>query len=227
MGDYIERFPSRRRTIEALARSSDPKDREELARRLAGILPSFCAQPEYVNCFRLWEDHGFHLTPVHYHQPIPEVRSLPEHLFEEEHPMAGIDMNVDTQLLLLTRIFPQFREKYNKFPRERTSVAHEFYSDNEMFSGTDALALYCMVRYFKPRRIIEIGGGLSTRVMAQACVRNGDGELVTVDPHPDPILVSGFPGLSRCIQARVQDLELSMFQALQGGTSCSSIPRTW
>jgi predicted O-methyltransferase YrrM len=74
-----------------------------------------------------------------------------------------------------------------------------------------------MVRYFKPRRIIEIGGGFSTRVMAQACVRNGDGELVTVDPHPDPILVSGFPGLSRCIQAQVQDLEVSMFQALQEG----------
>lgn len=209
--------PFSRRTIESLAESSDRRDREELARRLAKILPRFCTPPEYINYFRLWEDHGFHLTPVHYYQPIPEVKSLPAHLFEEEHPMAGVDMNVDTQLLLLTSIFPQFREEYNKFPRKQTSIPHEFYLDNEMFSGTDALALYCVIRHFKPRRIIEIGGGFSTRMMAQACVRNGNVELVTIDPYPDPILMSGFPGLTRCIPARVQDLDLNMFQELQEG----------
>jgi predicted O-methyltransferase YrrM len=52
---------------------------------------------------------------------------------------------------------------------------------------------YCLVRHLKPKRIIEVGGGYSSRVMAAALKMNDQvdgvvGDLVTIDPYPDRFL---------------------------------------
>ena|SRR5947209_1107563 len=83
-----------------------------------------------------------------------------------------------------------------------------------MFSGTDALALYCMVRHFRPRRIIEVGSGFSSRISAQALVKNGVGELTCIEPYPSELLVNGFPGLSKLVPNKVQDVPLETFEQL-------------
>ena len=53
------------------------------------------------------------------------------------------------------------------------------------FPRLDACAAYTMVRTYKPRRIIEIGAGHSTRFLARA-IRDGglETQLTTVDPKP-------------------------------------------
>lgn len=60
-----------------------------------------------------------------------------------------------------------------------------FYLHNGWFESVDAEVLYGIIRHFKPRRVLEIGSGFSTRVMRRAIV---DGELETkltsVDPTP-------------------------------------------
>jgi len=56
---------------------------------------------------------------------------------------------------------------------------------NEYFSSPDAEVFYSMVRVLKPRRIIEVGSGNSTRV-ARMAITDGSltCELVSVDPAP-------------------------------------------
>ena len=65
--------------------------------------------------------------------------------------------------------------------------------EQEWFPRLDAVAAYTMVREARPRRILEIGCGHSSRFMAQAIV---DGDLTTeftcVDPRPRAPL-SGLP----------------------------------
>lgn len=57
--------------------------------------------------------------------------------------------------------------------------------DQSWFPGLDGAALYAMVRAGRPRRILEVGSGHSTRFMAQAVADGGFPCAVTcVDPRP-------------------------------------------
>ena len=53
--------------------------------------------------------------------------------------------------------------------------------------AVDGHLLYAMVRYLKPKRILEIGTdhGGSAKHMAAACERNGVGHVWTIDINPD------------------------------------------
>jgi len=55
----------------------------------------------------------------------------------------------------------------------------------DWFPGLDGAAAYALVRTLKPRRIVEVGTGHSTRFMARA-LRDGalDGRIVCIDPAP-------------------------------------------
>jgi hypothetical protein len=79
-----------------------------------------------------------------------------------------------------------------------------------------------MVREYKPQRIIEIGGGSSTRVMAQAVRVNAEKhgvacQFTTIEPYPDAALQKGIPGHTRLIPTTVQDAPRSLFDTLEAG----------
>lgn len=79
-----------------------------------------------------------------------------------------------------------------------------------------------MVRHYKPQRIFEIGSGYSTYLLAQAIVKNGEEdddyrcELVAIEPYPNEVLKAGFPGLSKLVRKKAQDIPISEFQRLTG-----------
>lgn len=56
---------------------------------------------------------------------------------------------------------------------------------NEYFSSPDAEVLYTLVRHFRPRTIVEVGSGNSTRINRQA-IRDGglETKLISIDPSP-------------------------------------------
>jgi hypothetical protein len=86
------------------------------------------------------------VTPLHFYQPIPDTRSLPETLWERPSDLVGIEMNDAMQLDLLRNHFPKFRHEYDQFPTEPTGTADRFHFNNGLFGGTDALVAYCMIR---------------------------------------------------------------------------------
>jgi len=206
------------RRIEELARHAfQEKHSGDTVRMLANIIKRHVHSPAYQDTFRLWEEHGFHITPVHFYQPIPDTRSLPDNLWERESELVGLDMNDDVQLRLLREICPRYRAEYDQFPADSPERPHEFYFNNGSFSGTDALVLYCMVRYFRPNLIIEVGSGFLSRMSAQAALKNEHTELVCIDPYADVILTNGFPGVSSVITKEVQQVGLDLFQRLGAG----------
>ena len=141
---------------------------DEVADLLGDVIPRFFKYPHRAKYFHCWEPRGFHVTPVHYYYPIPDTRQLPDHLWNQESTVPDIEMNDAAQLDLLRRSFPQFREEYEQFPRDPTARADQFYFSNSWFGGTDALVLYCMIRHFRSRLVLEIGSGFSTRVSLEA-----------------------------------------------------------
>ncbi len=192
-------------------------DLEEIARFVAQVAPRCVNSARYPEFFRLWEERGVHLTPVHFYQPIPDTRLLPELLWEKRSELCGIDMNEAKQLDLLRNCFPKFREEYDQFPHAPTSDPAQFHFDNGRFGGTDALATYCMVRHYKPNLIIEVGSGYSSLVSGQAAAKNGNTPLICIEPFPLDFFANGFPGLRSLIEKRVQDVDLDFFSQLQSG----------
>lgn len=189
----------------------------QLSRFLAKILPHCLHSAEFGEIFRLWERHGFHVTPVHFYQPIPDTQSLPETLWNRPSELIGIDMNDAMQLDLLRNHFPKFRREFDEFPVEPPGEPGRFHFNNGLFDGTDALVAYCMIRHFQPRLIVEVGSGFSSLLAAEAVAKNNNSALICIEPFPLDFLRQGFPGLHSLIEKKVEDLDLEFFSQLESG----------
>ena len=129
----------------------------------------------------------------------------------------GIDMNDESSCASSATSFPSFETSTRLSSKLPLRILTSFYLGNGRFGGTDALALYCMLRHLRPRRIVEVGSGYSTRFAAQAALVNGSTELVCIDPYPDEVVQEGFAGLASLITAPVEEVPLDLFTALVAG----------
>jgi hypothetical protein len=188
-----------------------------LSRFLAKVLPRCLHSANFREIFQYWERHGFHVTPVHFYQPIPETRSLPETLWNRPSELVGIDMNDAVQLDLLRNQFPKFRGEYERWPTKPTGDPTRFYLRKRPFGGTDALVAYCMVRHFQPRLMIEVGSGYSSLVLAEAASKADACSLICVEPFPSDFLSKGFPCLKALVTKKVEEIELDFFSQLEAG----------
>jgi hypothetical protein len=184
---------------------------------IAAIVPRFVHTGKLREVFPAWEQHGFHVTPVHFYQPIPDTRSLPDSLWHRRSDLVGIDMNDSAQLDLLRNHFPKFRGEFEAFPIQPTKPASRFYLNNGLFDGIDALVAYCMVRHFQPPLIIEIGGGFSSLLLGEAAMKNNVSSVVCIEPFPQEFLKQGFAVLHSLIEKRVEDIDLDFFSQLAPG----------
>jgi predicted O-methyltransferase YrrM len=87
--------------------------------------------------------------------------------------------------------------------------------DQDWFPRLDAAAAYVLVRESRPRRIVEIGSGHSTRFMARAARDSGLAvEITAIDPAPratlDPLPVT-------LIRAPLQEAGVAPFEPLAAG----------
>ncbi|MDP2730264.1 MAG: class I SAM-dependent methyltransferase [Dehalococcoidales bacterium] len=177
----------------------------------------------FRSVYGFFENAGIHITPVHFYEPIPDSRELRkrERIWESETELVGIDMDVPRQLSLLREIFPSFKQEY-EFPGQKTRVPFEFYLENGMFEAVDAEVAHCMVRHFLPKKIIEIGSGFSTRLLARACLLNKEKagretRLFTIDPYPGDIVARGFPGLTSLTREKAENIDLAFLLQLNEG----------
>jgi len=135
--------------------------------------------------------------------------------------MAGVDIKEEEQVKMLSRFSSRFKNEYESLPRFPTKVKHQYYLRNHTFESVDGEVYYSMIRHFKPRKIFEIGAGYSTYLAAQAILKNKEEddcykcELVAIEPYPNDVLERGFPGLSKLLPRKVQEIPLSEFEKLR------------
>jgi Methyltransferase domain len=192
-------------------------DMSELSRFIATVVPHCLHSKKFREMFRTWEQHGFHVTPVHFYQPIPDTQRLPEALWNRRSELVGIDIKDAVQLDLLRNCFPRFRTEYQQFPNEPVDGPIRFHLNNNLFDGADALVAYCMVRHFQARLIIEVGGGFSSLLLGEALARNKNSGLICIEPFPQEFLKQRFPGLHSLMEKKVEDVDLDFFSRLGPG----------
>ena len=168
--------------------------------------------------FNFWQALSVHVTPNHFYAPIPDTRTLTDQVWSSSNEVAGLDLDEAGQLRRLAAFEASFGDEYRAFPRAATASPRDYFVNNRQFEGVDGEVLWCMVRSLRPRHVIEVGSGYSTRLLAQAAIANaGEGhplDFVVIDPFPSGTLRAGLPGVSRLIEQRVQDVSASEFDSL-------------
>lgn len=115
----------------------------------------------------------------HYYEPLFQKTRLRRSL-RDVRPLPGVDLNVSGQLALLEKF--HFQEELLSLPLEPAG-ALEFCYHNGAFESGDAEFLYNVIRLYKPKRLIEIGSGHSTRMAVKAIAMNRQEDASCVCEH--------------------------------------------
>ena len=172
--------------------------------------------------FSLGQRLVINITRNTFYSPIPYLSELDDDLWSRRSELIGINLNAKKQLELLSSFVSSYRDGYEQFPLEETAILHEYYVNNSGFESVDGEILYCMIRRFKPHRLIEIGSGFSTRLIVQSILKNKEENdqdtchFTTIDPFPSDIVREGFPHFSgaQLICKKVENVPLSEFSTL-------------
>ena len=169
--------------------------------------------PRYL---RQADRSGVHLRSTHFYQPVYGESDLPADT-SGERDLPGLDLREGDQLALLDRL--DFRDELAELA---TALPEGLVtpSSDIVYCFADAESLYCMLRHIRPRRLIEVGGGFSTRIAAAALSRNRAEEPGRACRHVciDPLVPAGLEALHLEIVARrVQDIDPALFNELEAG----------
>lgn len=107
------------------------------------------------------------------------------------------------------------------FPSNKTE-SHRYHYENPAYSYSDAIMLHCMMRHFKPNRIIEVGSGYSSCVILDTRERHlgGQVEVTFIEPYPALLLSLIRPSDKESVQiipGRLQEVPIEKFLSLQSG----------
>jgi hypothetical protein len=164
------------------------------------------------------ERFGVSVTPSHFYFPIPNFKSICSKNWDACLPCGGLDFQIAEQVKRLEHEVLPYASEW-RFPQHQNGDWHEFHYNNGFFESVDAEIAYSLVRCHKPRRIVEVGSGNSTLLMAAALRRNADEghpcDLISIEPHPPAFLQDGVPGLTQLIAGPVQDAPIELFRTLR------------
>jgi predicted O-methyltransferase YrrM len=171
----------------------------------------------FLRLFRTFQSGGISVVPNHFYWPIPDIRTLEKREWPTRN--CAFDVNLENQAEFAQRVVTSYARELGFQPENSNPAIYHL--NNGLFESVDAEVAYCMVRDRKPRRIVEVGGGFSTRVMAAAVRTNAvEGtacKLTTIEPNPDGTLRHGFEGLSELISTKVQNVPIETFTSLEPG----------
>lgn len=161
--------------------------------------------------------------PGHFYSPIVDTEALAEErarIWPADPQVAGIEFDDASHRHVLQDVLPRQLPAYD-YPETLpdSDTLSSFYTRNSQFSWLDARALFALLREWRPRRIVEVGSGYSSLLMADVNRRflGGDCEISCIEPYPRPFLQAGVPGIARLLVQRVQDVPLREFSRLEAG----------
>ena len=158
----------------------------------------------------------------HYYSPVCDPADLVQRRDEiwpaQVPECLGIDFDDESHRRVLEQWFPRFIGDYD-YPEHgpEDNELQFYYTQNSQFSWLDSRALFVLMRALQPRRIIEVGSGYSSLLMADVNRRHFDGaiDIRCVEPYPREFLTRGVPGIKEVIVERVQQVPLATFEALE------------
>jgi hypothetical protein len=161
------------------------------------------------------------LFPIgHFYSPIADPEDIlirEQSIWQKSDEMSGIDLNVPDQLALLHQLKP-YAPSIN-YPVKQPEDLTAYFYENDQYPLLDAEFLYTALCHFKPKTMIEVGSGFSSLITADVNCRILKSQLnfTCIEPFPRQFLIDGVNGITRLVQQKVEDIELSFFDQLDAG----------
>jgi methyltransferase family protein len=153
----------------------------------------------------------------HYYEPLFDPKHLSRDL-QQDRDLPGIDLNEGGQLDFLRSL--NFANELIAIDIEAEAKDTTSFSlQNTSFKSGDAEFLYQFIRRTKPKRLIEVGSGYSTK-LARVALRKNEEENgakcqhICIEPYEMPWLEE--LGIE-IIREKVEDCPISLFEALEEG----------
>jgi Methyltransferase domain len=161
--------------------------------------------------------------PGHFYSPVvdpSQLQTRADQLWPADPTALGIDFNDASHQHILLDVLPRHLPEYayaevlNDSPELR-----DFYTQNSQFSWLDARTLFALLREWRPARLIEVGSGYSTLLIADVNRRYCDGaiDVTCIEPYPRDFLRKPIAGMSRILDLPVQRVALTVFSTLEAG----------
>jgi predicted O-methyltransferase YrrM len=197
---------------------------DEFSSLIADVLPritkvGFDPNDQSGKYFRQWQQAGITILANHYYSIIPDLNNLRAEDLAAEWDMSSIELRIESQRNLLNDLSMSKNEYSSLLGRDSGSTG--IYRSDGAYPPVDAMLTYAMLRYHKPRRVIEIGSGMSTLLMLEALEANksegSNYEMTSIDPYVDPVAAYSPVGTIRHIGTPLQTVDLSVFDELGSG----------
>lgn len=152
--------------------------------------------------------------PDFFYAPVFSPEDLPESVWSGTFSDCGT-FDLEAQKAFL-RETPSFAAELARLPNERPADDDgQFYWANEQFGHSDASLYYSIIRRFRPRRIVEVGAGHSTKLALKAIRDNGTGGgVLCIDPNA-PAWLRELEGPIEIVARPVQESPDSVFLGLE------------
>jgi len=156
---------------------------------------------------------GVGIVQHHYYEPLVGPGDLYRPL-NNKRELPGVDLRIDEQLALVAKF--NYAEELLALPLEKPSDT-EFGYHNGWYEAGDAELFYDFVRFFKPKRIVEVGSGNSSLIAEKAIAANRAEdpgytcEHICIEPFERPWLEK--LGI-QIVRDRVEQCNPELFEAL-------------
>jgi hypothetical protein len=161
------------------------------------------------------------VEPGHFYSPIVDANllaGLGDVYWQKQliSTSSAIDFYPVGQAYIL-KLMKDFGCDYKYAAIQSTGDSHEYYTNNGQFGWLDAFALFCLLRIIRPSRIVEIGSGFSTLLMADVSKRflAEIPEILCIEPYPKAFLLD--LGEVTLIEKLIQETSLKPFEDLGAG----------
>ena len=147
-----------------------------------------------------------------FYQPFVSSDDLVRPLNEERN-IPGITLDMDKQIDFLNNF--DYEDELSCFPNTSDVELQYFYKS--IFGPGDSEMFYGMIRYLKPRKIIEIGAGYSTLIAQEAIKKNKEEDPRYVCHH---VCIEPYRNLwlekldIEVVRKKVEDTNISLFKTL-------------
>jgi predicted O-methyltransferase YrrM len=162
---------------------------------------------------------GIHVLPKHYYSPVPDYDWLLKNrrLWARRTNMNDVNWNLEQQVEWLKSTCEPYVAEVQGFTGYKHAIEHSF---GPGYGPIESQVLHCFIRTFNPKRIVEVGSGVSTFCMVRALELNASenrsgSEVFCIEPYPSPIL-KNFSEVS-LEKNLVQEVDLAFFDRLESG----------
>ncbi len=141
----------------------------------------------WVEGFHAGQRLGVDILPRHYYSSIPDVRELKQsRSWREPTTMVAVRGAAITPQLEFARMLTASWRGHLGGQAYRKAIAHNGVVG---YGEIEAEFLFCFIATLRPGKIIQIGAGVSTAVIAEAAVVSGyRPHVLAIDPFPNAYL---------------------------------------